>query len=172
MYATTETVERPVEVGDYVMMDVNGERIKPKDEEDRSAALSRMGYALVVRKEAKKDEWPYSGFSKELVGMSPEETKIVKHKYPKDDPDEFLQGETVKFEVTMKTVRAMTLPELDDEFAKTAGQFETLEEFKESLKNELEARSKAEYDDKYYLDLIDKIKAGATIKYPPTGGGA
>jgi trigger factor len=167
MYATTETVERPAELGDYVMVDVKGERTKPKDEEDRTVALSRNGYALVVRKEAKDDEWPYPGFSKELVGMSPGESKTVKHKYPKDDPDESLRGESVKFEVTMKTVRSMTLPELDDEFAKTAGQFETLDQFKEALKGELETRSKAEYEDKFYLDLIEKIKAGATIKYPP-----
>jgi trigger factor len=167
MYATTETVERPVEVGDYVMVDVKGERAKPKDEADLSIALSRMGYALVVRAEAKDDEWPYPGFSKILVGMVPDETETVKHKYPKDDPNESLRGETVNFEVTMKTVRSMTLPELDDEFAKTAGQFETLDQLKEALKNELETRSKAEYDDKYYLDLIDQVKAGATIKYPP-----
>jgi trigger factor len=167
MYATTETVERPVDVGDYVMVDVKGERAKPKDEEDLTAALSRMDYALVVRAEAKDDEWPFPGFSKKLVGMTPEETKIVKHKYPKDDPNESLRGETVNFEVTMKTVRGMTLPELDDEFAKTAGQFETLDQLKDTLKNELETRSKADYEDKYYLDLIDRVKAGATIKYPP-----
>jgi trigger factor len=122
---------------------------------------------LVIRKEAKDDEWPYPGFSKELVGMGPGDSKTVKHKYPKDDPDESLRGETVKFEVTMKTVRSMTLPELDDEFAKAAGQFETLDQLKEALQKELETRSKSEYDDKYYLELIDKIKAGATIKYPP-----
>ena len=168
MYATTETVERPVEVGDYVMVDVKGERAKPKKEEEELAiALSRMGYALVVRAEAKDDEWPYPGFSKKLVGMTPEETKTIKHKYPKDDPNESLRGETVNFEATMKSVRGMTLPELDDEFAKTAGQFETLDQLKEALKNELETRSKAEYEDKYYLDLIDQVKAGATIKYPP-----
>jgi trigger factor len=167
MYATTETVERHAEVSDYVMVDVIGERVKPKDEEDRSAALSRNGYTLVLRKEAKEDEWPYPGFSKELVGLGPGDTKTVKHKYPKDDPDDSLRGETVKFEVTMKTVRARHLPELDDEFAKTAGQFETLDELKAALKNELETRSKAEYEDKYFLELIDKIKEGATIKYPP-----
>jgi trigger factor len=166
-YATTETVARSAEVGDYVMVDVKGERAKSKAEEDRAAALSRSGYALVVRKDAKDDEWPYPGFSKELVDMGPGDKKTIKHKYPKDDPDDSLQGETVNFEVTMKTVRSMTLPELDDELAKTAGQFETLDELKEALKNELETRSKAEYDDKYYFDLIDKIKEGATIKYPP-----
>jgi len=167
MYATTETVERFAELGDYVMVDVKGERAKPKDEDDRSAALSRNGYALVIRKEAKDKEWPYPGFSKELAGMGPGDSKTVKHKYPKNDPDESLKGETVNFEVTMKTVRSMTLPELDDEFAKTAGQFETLDQLKETLKNDLETRSKSEYEDKYFLDLIDKIKSGATIKYPP-----
>ena len=167
MYATTETVERPVELGDYVMVDVKGERTKPKEEEDRAAALSRNGYALVVRKEAKDDEWPYPGFSKELVGMSTDESKTVKHKYPKDDPDESLQGETVKFEVTVKSVRSMTLPELDDEFAKTTGQFETLDELTEAVKKDLETRSKDEYDDEYYRELIDKIKEKAIIKYPP-----
>jgi trigger factor len=167
MYATTETVERPVELDDYVMVDVKGERAKPKEEEDREAALSRTGYALVVRKEARDDDWPYPGFSKELVGMSPEETKTVKHKFPKDDPDESLQGETVNFEVTVKTVRSMILPELDDEFAKTTGQYETLDELKEALKSDLEARAKDEYDDEYFVELIDEIKAGATVKYPP-----
>jgi trigger factor len=167
MYATTKTVERAVEVDDYVMVDVKGEGVKPKDDEDRSDALSRNGYALVVRKEAQDNEWPYPGFSKELVGMNPNESKTVKHKYPKDDPDESLQGETVKFEVKLKTVRAMILPDLDDEFAKTTGQHETLDELKEALKKELEVRAKDEYDDEYYVELIDKIKAGATIKYPP-----
>jgi trigger factor len=167
MYATTETVTRAAEIGDYVMVDVQGERAKPKEEEDRAAALSRMGYALVVRKDAKDDEWPFPGFSKQLVGMGPGESKTVKHKYPKDDPDESLQGETVNFEVTLKTVRGITLPELDDEFAKTTGQFDTLDQLKEAVKQDLESRSKAEYDDKYYLELIDQIKAGATIKYPP-----
>jgi trigger factor len=167
MYATTETVERSVEIGDYVLVDVKGERAKPKEEEDRAAALSRNGYALVVREEAKDDEWPYPGFSKELVGMSPGETKTIKHKFPKNDSDESLQGETVNFEVTVKTVRSMTLPDLDDEFAKTTGQYETLDELKEALKTDLDDRAKAEYDDEYFVELIDKIKAGATIKYPP-----
>lgn len=168
MYATTETVERPVELGDYVMVDVKGERAKPKDEEEeRPAALSRSGYALVVRKEAKDDEWPYPGFSKELVGVNPEETKTIKHKFPKDDIDESLQGETVNFEVTVKTVRSMTLPELDDELAKMSGQFETLDALKEAVKNDLETRAREEYDDEYYTEVLDKIKAGATVKYPP-----
>ncbi len=167
MYATTESVERAIEFGDYILVDVNGERETPKEEEDRVAALSRSGYALVVRKEAKEDEWPYTGFSKELVGLSNGESKTITHKYPKTESDESLKGETIHYKVEVKSVRAMTLPELDDELAKMTGQHDTLEQLKEVLAKDLEARSKSQFDDEYYLKLIDKIKEGATLKYPP-----
>ncbi|HEX2994564.1 MAG TPA: hypothetical protein VHP14_07065, partial [Anaerolineales bacterium] len=76
-----------------------------------------------------------------------------------------LQGKEVEMEVTVKTVRAVTLPELDDEFAKTVGAGETLDALREAIKKDVENRSKAEYDDKYFVDLIEKIKEGATLKY-------
>jgi trigger factor len=70
-------------------------------------------------------------------------------------------------EVTVKTVRAVTLPELNDDFAKTVGAGETLDQLRETVRKDVEARSKAEYDDKYFVDLIEKIKEGATLKYHP-----
>ncbi|GAB4424699.1 MAG: trigger factor [Anaerolineales bacterium] len=168
MYATTETVDRAVEVGDFVMLDVKGEPAKPKaDEEDRRAALSREGFAVRVKEDSHPDEWPFEGFSKELIGLKPEESKTIKHKFPKDHTDESLAGETVNYTVTVKNVRSMTLPELDDDFAKMIGQFETLDELKEAVQKDLEARSEAEYDDEYFVELIDKIKEKATLKYPP-----
>jgi trigger factor len=167
MYATTESVERAVEMGDYVLVDVLGERENPKNDEDRSAALNRSGYALVVREDAKEDEWPYPGFSKELVGLKAEESKTITYRYPKNDDDEALRGESVKFNATIKSVRAMTLPELNDELAKMTGQYDTLDQLKEALAKDLETRSKAQYDDEYNIQLIDKIKEGAVIKYPP-----
>jgi len=68
-------------------------------------------------------------------------------------------------ELTVKTVRAVTLPELDDEFAKTVGAGETFDDLRESVKKDVENRAKVEYDDKYFVELIEKIKEGATFKY-------
>lgn len=166
-YATTETVERAVELGDLVLADVKGALAKAKNGDDLSVTLSDNDFAVLVRKDDQDDEWPYPGFSKELIGLKPGESKTIKHKYPKDALNESLRGETVNFEVTVTTVRSMTLPDLDDDFAKMASQFETLEELKERIKKDLEAQSKDNYDNKYYLELIDKIREGATIKYPP-----
>jgi len=65
----------------------------------------------------------------------------------------------------VKTVRAVSLPALDDEFAKTAGAGETIEDLRAAVKRDVETRSKADYDDKYFVELIEKIKEGATLKY-------
>ena len=169
MYATTETVEREVQEGDYVLMSVKGEKKDAAEGEDPSE-LSREGAATIIRAEEKQqdNEWPYKGFSRELIGLKPGESKTVKHEYPKDFDDEKLQGATVTFEATVKTVRAVNLPELNDDFAKMVSeQYQSLDELKEVLKKENDARAQSAYDDEFFSNLIDKIKEGATIKCPP-----
>ncbi len=166
MYSTTEPVEREVQVGDYVMVDVKGERSNVKEgEEAGSAALTRNGLAALIRDEDRAEEWPFAGFARELMGLKAGETKTIKHKYGKDEEDESLRGQTVNFEATVKTVRSMTMPELNDEFAKTTGAGDTVDALREAVVKDVEARSKADYDDKYFVELIEKIKAVATIKY-------
>ena len=59
MYAATENVDRAIEVGDYVSVDVKSE----------TTELNRAGFATFVRKEDRDTEWPYNGFAKELVGL-------------------------------------------------------------------------------------------------------
>ncbi|HSQ78330.1 MAG TPA: trigger factor [Nitrospirota bacterium] len=157
MYSTTENVEREAQEGDYVLADVKSE----------TTELNRTGFATIIRKEddVRETEWPYTGFARELIGLKPADTKTVKHTFPADWDVQELQGKDVEMEVTVKTVRAVSLPELDDDFAKTTGAGETLEALRESVRKDVENRSQAEYDDKYFVDLIEKIKEGATLKY-------
>ena len=167
MYSTTETVERAAKEGDFVLVDVSGSKAKPKEGEENAALLERNGYAALVRKDEKDDEWPFSGFSKKLVGVKPGEETEFSHKFEKDHSDEVLRGQNVKFKVKVKTIRGVNLPELDEEFAKKSGLGQTVDELRTRMRENLDAESRAEYDDKYFEDLIDQIKAGATIKYPP-----
>jgi len=173
MYSSTETVEREVREGDFVMLDVHGALTKKAaapvegqaavDEVD----LSRDGYPVFVRKDENPGDWPFPGFSGKLVGSNPGEELLLTHKYPKDAPDESLRGKAAKFAVTVKTVRGVTLPELDDEFARKVGAGETVDELRERVRQNIERQSREEYDDKYFVELFDQIKHGATIKYPP-----
>jgi len=155
MYASTETVERAIELGDYVLLDVKSE----------TAEVNRTGFATFVRKEDRDTEWPYNGFAKELVGLKSGESKTIEHTFPEDWELEDLRGKTASIEATIKTVRGVTLPDLNDDFAKTTGAGETLDQLMEAVKKDVETRSQNDFDDKYFVDLIEKIKEGAAIKY-------
>ncbi len=157
MYATTENAERTAQIGDYVLLDVKSE----------NSELNRTGFAAFIRKEPRDTEWPFNGFARELIGLNPGEIKTVKHKFPKDWEIEDLRGKSVDLEITLKTVRSVTLPDLDDEFAKTTGIAQNLEDLKIAVTKDVEARSKADYDDEYFVELIEKIKKGAQIQYAP-----
>lgn len=155
MYASTENVERESQVGDYVLVDVKS------DIEE----LTRAGFAAFIRKEEHDTEWPYNGFANELVGLKPGDTKTIKYTFAEDHDLDALKGKEAEMEVTVKTVRAVTLPELDDEFAKMVGAGETIDALREAVAKDVENRSKTDYDDKYFVELIEKIKEGATFKY-------
>ncbi|GAB4497166.1 MAG: trigger factor [Anaerolineales bacterium] len=155
MYASTETVERAIETGDYVLLDVTSE----------TPALNRTGFATFVRKEQRDTEWPYNGFANELIGLKAGESKAIKHTFPADWDVKELQGKEVEITAAIKTVRGVTLPEINDDFAKMTGAGETVDALMEAVKKDVETRSQNEYDDKYFVELIEKVKEKATIKY-------
>jgi trigger factor len=165
MYSKAETVERAVKDGDYVMVDVLGR--KAKAAEDEEALLERKGFAIVARADEKETEWPFPGFASKLIGMEPGESKEFAHKYAKDFSEEKLAGQNVKFAVTLRTVRSVDLPELDDEFAKKTGLGTSVEALRERMRENIASETRNAYEDEYYEKLLDLIKAGATIKYPP-----
>ena len=155
MYATTENVDRAIEIGDYVLVDVKSE----------TTEVNRTGFATFVRSEDRDTEWPYNGFAKELLGLKVGENKTIKHSFPENWEVEELKDKDVEIEVTVKTVRGVILPDLDDEFAKKTGAGETVDALTETVKKDVEKRSQDGYDDKYFVELIEKVKEGATIKY-------
>lgn len=165
MYAKTEAVNRPIEKGDFVMVDVKG--VRAKAEEGEAPAIDRTGFPVFVSEGEKNEEFPFKGFSKELIGLSADESKSISHKYEKYYKDENLQGQNVKFDIKVKMVRGSILPELNDDFAKQVGPFENVQAMRAAVKANLATQSKAEYDDDYFSKLIEKIKEIAEIKYPP-----
>lgn len=155
MHASTETVERAAEPGDYLLVDVSSE----------TPELNRAGFATFIRSEERDTEWPYNGFAKELAGLKAGESKTIKHIFPEDWDAEELRGKEAEMTAALKTVRGVTLPDLDDDLAKMTGAGETVDELKNAVKQDVELRSQNDYNDQYFLDLLEKIKEVTTIKY-------
>jgi trigger factor len=165
MYAKTEAVDRPIEAGDFVMIDLKG--TKANSNAGDAPAIDRPGLPVFVREGEKEEEFPYKGFSKELVGLKSEESKVVNHKYAKAYKDENLKGQSIKFELKVKMVRGSTLPDMTDDFAKQVGPFENLQALQDAVRANLATKSKTEYEDEYFEAIMEKIKGLAEIKYPP-----
>jgi trigger factor len=103
------------------------------------------------------DEATMAAFSENLRGASPEDTREFDVTYPEDYERKNLAGRTVHFRADVKAVRRKELPELNDEFAKDLGDYQTLDELKETLRKTIlgEREYQAQEDAKH--QLLDKL---------------
>lgn len=123
---------------------------------------------IIPEKEKQSDmEWPFKGFSRKLIAASEGDKKEMQHSYPEDFGDSTLRGKTVHYTVEVNSVKTFKLPELNDEFAQTLGDIPTVDDLKKRVRQQLEENAQKEYDDKYFSEVVDKIIAQATVKYPP-----
>lgn len=102
------------------------------------------------------------GFEEGVIGHKAGEEFDLTLDFPAEYHSADLAGQKVVFTVTLKKVFESSLPELDDEFAKKTGSFETFADLKADVTKELTAQKEKEQDDKYkdalIVDLISKSK--------------
>lgn len=162
-----EPVERPAEKGDLVYTKVSGRYAKPAEGEEAEFIAETPLQFIAGEASPEISDWPYKGFSDELIGLVAEEEKSIPYTFPEDAPFERLRGKDVIFHVVVQSVKALKLPELDDEFARSLGEFETMEDVRKAVREQLENHHRQEYEENYIGDLIDEIVAGSALKYPP-----
>ncbi len=166
-FATAEPVEgRPIEEGDLVYLMVNGEYVKPEDEENNKIVEDMPFQALVEKGEENKEEWPFPGFGLELIGAKENDEVIINHKFEEDTVYDNLKGKEVVFKVTVQSIKHLSLPVIDDEFAKSVGEYENLEALDKEVRDQLEREKNQSYDDGYFSEIIGKIVDESTVKYP------
>lgn len=117
---------KPIETGEVAMVDlhsVSGVEGEPIHAHDMQVELGA--------------EETIKEFSEHIVGMSPGDEKTIAVTYPEEYGQERLAGKTVEFHVHLKNVQKKELPELNDDFAKDLGDFQTLEELKDVVRRNL-----------------------------------
>ena len=77
------------------------------------------------------------GFEDQMVGMKAGETKVVKVKFPEDYHAENLAGKDAEFEVVLHSATVKNIPALDDETVKDISEFDTVDDYKKSVKDRL-----------------------------------
>jgi trigger factor len=154
--ATLETVERPAEEGDFVVIDyagtVDGEPFEGGTGRDQ---LLELGSGRLV-----------PGFEEQLSGARAGEERDVEVAFPQDYGVTELAGNRASFAVTVKEVKAKRLPELTDEFASDAGGFDTLAELREDIAQRLRQSEERAIEREFEEAVLDAAVAEAEVEVP------
>ena len=155
-FAALNPVERPAAPGDIVVIDyagtVDGEPFEGSEATDLTVELGA--------------ESLLPEFDKALAGASAGDEVEVEVSFPEDHRPENLAGKQASFTVTVKEVRDKELPELDDEFASEASEFDTLEELREEIRGRIAAAFERRAEDDFRAAAVDAAADNAMIDLP------
>ncbi len=108
------------------------------------------------------------GFEEQLVGMLSETSKDITVKFPEDYHSKDLAGKEATFKVTLHEIKVKEIPTIDDEFAKSVGNFETVDELKNDLREKILAMNERESEANFSDAVINTAVDNATVDVPET----
>lgn len=106
------------------------------------------------------------GFEDQLIGAKIGEETEVKVTFPEEYHSEELSGKPATFKVTVKEIKVKDIPAIDDEFAKDVSEFDTLEAYKEDLKNKMVHEAEHQAEHKNEDSVIGKAVENASVDIP------
>jgi trigger factor len=144
---------RPVRDGDFVLIDFDGS----KDGVAVPEFAKVEKFSMQIGKTVISDD-----FDHQLIGMRAGDSKTFEIQFDKDHPNEKLAGQQVSFQVMLSEIQQEILSPINDELAKKAGPYETLDDLKkiilDNLKQGYEKRTEQELDEQIFSELITKTQ--------------
>lgn len=166
-YATAEPSDHPAAKDDLVYIKLDAVLTKPVDDEKAEVLKESPLQIVIGENDPEENDFPYPGFGENLIGLTEKAEKTFKFTYPQESKYDRLRGKEVEFHVVVESVKTLHLPELNDEFAQSLGEFENVAKLREMVRKQLEAQAKSEYEQTYFEELYDKLVKDAKIKYAP-----
>ena len=108
------------------------------------------------------------GFDDALLGLTAGERKSFDVSYPDDYSIGELAGSTVKYDASVKSIRKRAVPDLDDEFAKDLGNFDSLEGLRTRVRADLEHEQMHENEREMRGELLTQLAERVAVDVPPT----
>ncbi len=155
--APWEPIEGTVSFNDMVVMDVKG---NIGDE----VIIDQTAIQYQVLQGSRR---PVVGFAEKLEGMAKGEIREFSLSFPEDYPDKKVTGKEATFKVTVHELKRKTIPELNDEFAKSLGEgFETLDALRQHVTQQLQKMAEDEAKRRFEEKALDTVVGFSKIQYP------
>jgi trigger factor len=145
-HATMEPVleDRAIADGDFAEIDFRGEASPSIGEAPASFEADPIQGTGVLVEVGGPNTLP--AFNDALVGAKPGQELKFEMTYPEDFGERRLAGKTVAYQIEVKSIKTKVLPELDDDFAKELGDFETIDAFKATLREQSGAEKRRQLE--------------------------
>ncbi len=147
--------DRAAQMGDTVNIDfdgfLDGERFDGGKAEGYSLELGSNAFV--------------PGFEEQIVGMNPGDEKEIDIVFP-EDYVENLAGKPVVFKVKVNEISVPEYPELDNEFAKDVSEFDTLDEYKDDIRANLQKKADADAETAFKNEIVQKACDNMTVSIP------
>jgi trigger factor len=155
-FARLNPVERAAKAGDVVLIDYEG-KIDGEPFEGGTARdyLLELGEGRVLPE-----------LEQGLEGAEAGEERSVDVTFPDEYPAEEVAGKTAVFDVKVKEVREKELPELNDDFASEASEFETLDELREDISDKIREILERQIAERFQEDALDAVVDKAKVDLP------
>lgn len=152
----TQVDDRPAELGDKVKIDfkgfVNDEAFAGGEAEDYDLLLGSNTFI--------------PGFEDQIVNHEVGEEFDVNVKFPEDYNQKDLAGKDAVFKIKLKSITKSEYPDLDDEFAKDVSEFDTLDEYKDSIRKDLEERKAKDNEIAQQNEAIENLIKISKVNAP------
>lgn len=153
--ASTETVERPAEMGDTANIDFEGFDNGVPFEGGKGENFDlKLGSGQFV-----------PGFEEQVVGMTAGEEKDIDITFPEDYHKD-LAGKPVVFHVKLNKVTVTNVPEQDDEFAKDVSEFDTLDALKADIRAKALEQAEKQAQSAFENAAVEKAAENTTVDMP------
>ena len=149
-HATYTSVEgRSLQDGDFAQASMDG---RPKEAEDKTQPVHMDEVLIEI---GGKNTVPE--FSDNLRGANASETRQFEVKYPDDSTEKRLAGKTLVYTVSIQAIKEKHLPELNDEFAKELGEFTSVEQVRNQIRENMQAERKHDAEREAKDKLVNEL---------------
>ena len=143
--------------GDFVSVNIVGKYIEPQEEED----LKSDDVQIEIGSKNVQAE-----FSENLRGVKAGDVREFRVKYPEDFSSGGLAGKTLDFTATVVAVRNKEVPELNDEFAQDFGDYESIEELRGKVRENLVSTAEMRADAMLREEIVERILKDYDFEVP------
>ncbi len=101
-----------------------------------------------------------------ILQLTNGESTVTTITFPADAPDESKRGQTITARITLHEVKQQQLPELDEDFAREVGDFDSVETLRQAVREDLEANAERKADADVRRQLLEQLVAGNNVPAP------